>query len=174
MPRQRRLAEVLSRRAIGNGRSSPSLRSSVGNRERDAGWPDDLAEIVYIDHYGNAMTGLRASAVPADAKLSIAGRAVTAARTFGDRPPGEALWYVNANGLVEIAVNQGRADRALDLAIGSPVSLLSAARTTSAAKPPRPKPQKQALRPGGGGNKRLAAQTRKILGKHYASKYRAR
>src|SRR5262249_37143431 len=29
---------------------------------RQPEWPDDLAEIVYIDHYGNAMTGLRAVA----------------------------------------------------------------------------------------------------------------
>ena len=26
---------------------------------RFADWPDDLGEIVYIDHYGNAMTGMR-------------------------------------------------------------------------------------------------------------------
>src|SRR5205823_11792075 len=32
-------------------------------------WPDDIAEIVYIDHYGNAMTGLRGESVPADAWL---------------------------------------------------------------------------------------------------------
>jgi S-adenosylmethionine hydrolase len=141
---------------------------------RQADWPDDLAEIVYIDHYGNAMTGLRASAIPADARLSIAGRAVVAARTFGDRPSGDALWYVNANGLVEIAVNQGRADRTLGLAIGSPVSLLGAKRATSAGKPPRPKPRKGAAPPAAGGNKRLADQTRKILGKHYANKYRVK
>jgi hypothetical protein len=86
-------------------------------------WPDDLAEIVYIDHYGNAMTGLRANSIPADATLLVAGRAVANARTFGDRPRGDALWYENSNGLVEIAVNQGRADRTLGLAIGTPVSL---------------------------------------------------
>lgn len=142
---------------------------------RHSDWPDELAEIVYIDHYGNAMTGLRASAVPADAKLSIAGRAVAAARTFGDRPPGEALWYVNANGLVEIAVNQGRADQTLGLAVGSPVRLQGVPRRgmTSARKPQRPKPQRQAPPPTTT-NKRLADQTRKILKKHYANKYRVK
>src|ERR1700722_7604474 len=34
-------------------------------------WPDDLAEIVYIDHYGNALTGMRASAITAEASLVI-------------------------------------------------------------------------------------------------------
>jgi hypothetical protein len=38
-------------------------------------------------------------------------------------------------------------------------------------KPSRPKPQKQTAKPPAGGNKRLADQTRKILGKHYSNKY---
>jgi len=40
-------------------------------------------------------------------------------------PPGEALWYVNSNGLVEIAVNEGRADRVLNLAVGSAIEILA-------------------------------------------------
>jgi len=43
--------------------------------------------------------------------------------TFGDRPPGAAFWYANSNGLAEIAVNQGRADRELGLAVGTPVEI---------------------------------------------------
>jgi hypothetical protein len=38
----------------------------------------------------------------------------------------------------------------------------------------RPKPQKETRKPQVPGNKRLTEQTRKLLGKHYASKYRAR
>jgi len=38
-------------------------------------------------------------------------------------PAGAALWYVNSNGLAEIAVNGGRADRALGLDIGSAVAV---------------------------------------------------
>ena len=37
---------------------------------RRADWPDDLAEIIYVDHFGNAMTGLRAATLPLSAKLS--------------------------------------------------------------------------------------------------------
>ncbi|MGH6959609.1 MAG: SAM hydrolase/SAM-dependent halogenase family protein, partial [Dongiaceae bacterium] len=65
---------------------------------RQAAWPDDLAEIVYIDHYGNAMTGLRAAALGDDARLAIADRLLERARTFADRPPGDAFWYENSNG----------------------------------------------------------------------------
>jgi len=37
-----------------------------------------------------------------------------------------------------------------------------------------PKPRKHGEKPPATGNKRLAEQTRKILGKHYANKYRVR
>jgi hypothetical protein len=37
-----------------------------------------------------------------------------------------------------------------------------------------PKPQKRRGKPAATGNKRIAEQIRKILGKHYASKYRVR
>jgi S-adenosyl-L-methionine hydrolase (adenosine-forming) len=40
-------------------------------------------------------------------------------------PTGEAFWYVNSNGLVEIAVNNGRADNALGLSIGCEIAVLT-------------------------------------------------
>ncbi|QCG97569.1 hypothetical protein E6C67_27840 [Azospirillum sp. TSA2s] len=86
-------------------------------------WPDELPRIVYVDVYGNAMTGMRAATLPADAVLSAAGNRVTRARTFGAVGPGQPLWYENSNGLAEIAVNRGRADRALGLAVGDPVTV---------------------------------------------------
>jgi S-adenosyl-L-methionine hydrolase (adenosine-forming) len=57
--------------------------------------------------------------------LATAGRVLERERTFSDRPPGAAFWYENSNGLAEIAVNQGRADRDLGLAIGIPVEVVS-------------------------------------------------
>ena len=87
-------------------------------------WPDDLPEIVYIDSYGNAMTGLRAALLPEKTELAVKGRVLTRARTFSDAPPGAGFWYENSNGLAEIAVNAGRADSALGLAIGTPVSVM--------------------------------------------------
>jgi len=92
--------------------------------ERQAEWPDDLGEIVYIDHFGNAMTGLRVAQLPRVAKLIVAGRVLEPARTFSDRQPGMAFWYDNSNGLAEIAVNQKRADRELGLSIGVPVEIV--------------------------------------------------
>jgi S-adenosyl-L-methionine hydrolase (adenosine-forming) len=97
-------------------------RKDTAHRRTD--WPDDLCEVVYVDHFGNAMTGLRAATLPPDAKLGVAGQVFQRAGTFSDRPIGTAFWYANSNGLVEIAVNQGRADRDLGLAIGSPVEMV--------------------------------------------------
>jgi S-adenosyl-L-methionine hydrolase (adenosine-forming) len=101
----------------------PKGRPLGDDADRRPDWPDDLAEIVYVDHYGNAMTGLRATALPSGARLSAAGHVLERARTFGDRPPGEAFWYENSNGLAEIAVNSGRADRDLGLSIGMSVAI---------------------------------------------------
>lgn len=85
-------------------------------------WPDDLSRIIYIDHFGNAMTGLRAAVVPHDAALHVRGHAIRRARTFAAVAVGEAMWYENANGLVEIAVNRGRAEQVLDLRVGESVA----------------------------------------------------
>jgi S-adenosyl-L-methionine hydrolase (adenosine-forming) len=107
------------------GGEPPPGRPLGNSAHRQPDWPDDLREIVYIDHYGNAMSGLRAIVLPRDAKLLTAGRLLQRAGTFSDRPPGTAFWYENSNGLAEIAVNQGRADRELGLTIGTRIEIVS-------------------------------------------------
>jgi S-adenosyl-L-methionine hydrolase (adenosine-forming) len=82
-------------------------------------WPDDLLRIVYIDHYGNAVTGLRAASLAPGTRLTAGGRAIPRARVFAEMPEGEPFWYENSNGLVEIAVNRGRADAVLSIRTGS-------------------------------------------------------
>ncbi len=104
---------------------APPGRTRADDADRRPDWPNDLAEIVYIDHYGNAMTGLRAAALPAGSHLAAAGRTLDRARTFSDLPVGAAFWYENSNGLVEIAVNQGRADRSLGLSVGTPAAIVA-------------------------------------------------
>jgi len=113
-------APVAARLARG-GRPPGSERPLTRNRRQD--WPDDLAEVVYVDRFGNAMTGVRAAAMAPDARLEVGGREIPAGRTFSDVAEGQAFWYENAIGLVEIAVNRGRADRALGLAVGVGVDI---------------------------------------------------
>ncbi len=85
-------------------------------------WPDDLHEVIYIDRFGNAMTGVRASRAIKFETLSVNRRSLRRARTFGDVPEGKGFWYANSSGLVEIAVNRGRARDALGLEIGTAVT----------------------------------------------------
>jgi S-adenosylmethionine hydrolase len=112
-------APAAARLALGEPPSGPASFPM-----RFADWPDDLAEIVYVDHYGNAMTGLRASDLPTAAELEVAGWRIPRARTFSDVPPGTPLWYENSNGLAEIAMNGGHAASALGLVPGRAVRIL--------------------------------------------------
>ena len=114
-------APVAARLAIGE--PIAELAQPVPDQSATRGWPDDLAEIVYIDHYGNAMTGLRGALLPPDARLIVRSHRLERAATFSAVPPGQGFWYINSNGLAEIAVNGGRADQALDLVIGDAVAI---------------------------------------------------
>ncbi|OAN44709.1 hypothetical protein A6A04_07750 [Paramagnetospirillum marisnigri] len=85
-------------------------------------WPDDLARIIYLDHYGNAWTGLRASLLT-DAGLALGDSTIPRARTFGDVPKGRAFCYENSSSLVEIAVNGGRASELPGIELGTIVTI---------------------------------------------------
>lgn len=90
---------------------------------RQPNWPDDLAQVIYLDHFGNAITGLRTASLTPGQAVRVKGQDLTMARTFADMPVGQAFWYENANGLLEIAVNQGNAAQQLGLTLGDPVEL---------------------------------------------------
>jgi S-adenosyl-L-methionine hydrolase (adenosine-forming) len=83
---------------------------------------DDLNEVIYVDHFGNAHTGLRASGLAGNAVLLAGARRLSHARVFSEVAQGEAFWYGNSQGLVEIAVNYGSAAQLLGLKIGDRVA----------------------------------------------------
>ncbi len=89
----------------------------------DESWPEDLPEIVYVDHYGNGITGLRAETLNPRKALRIGGETVNYARVFSEASPGAAFWYENANGLAEIAVNRGSAAARFGLKPGDRVGI---------------------------------------------------
>lgn len=86
--------------------------------EFDAG---DLARVIYIDHYGNAWTGVRS--VPKDARVSAAGERFQHGECFGQVGKGEGFWFINSVGLLELAVNRGHAATAYGLTVGTPVQV---------------------------------------------------
>ena len=105
---------------IANGLDIPGEKISWKDNHH---WPDDLNEIIYIDHFGNCVTGICADGIRVDYKVSISGRHITHAKTFTDVSKGQVFCYKNSNGLIEIAVNEGDASKILKLEIGSGISL---------------------------------------------------
>lgn len=90
-----------------------------------ADWPSELQHVLYVDRYGNAMTGLRVPPGSDGYRLPVGSHLIERARTFCEAPVGHPFWYENAFGLVEIAVNQGRADTLLKLSPGERVGPLA-------------------------------------------------
>jgi S-adenosylmethionine hydrolase len=89
----------------------------------DISWPKDWPKCIYVDDFGNVMTGIRAAELDNNIQLEVNGHVLQRACTFSDMPVGQAFWYQNANGLMEIAVNQGHAAQQLGIKLGDSVSL---------------------------------------------------
>lgn len=81
-------------------------------------WPDQLAVVLYIDNFGNAVTGLSADSVAADAWLEVRGRRLPPQRIFSDVREGNSFWYRNSSGLVELAANRESVAELLGLNVG--------------------------------------------------------
>lgn len=88
------------------------------NVEFDAG---DLPRVIYIDHYGNAWTGVRN--LPPDARVDAGGSTFRHSESFGFVGKGEGFWFLNSAGLLELAVNRGSAAERYGLKVGAPVGV---------------------------------------------------
>lgn len=109
------------------GAENPQDKESLGQRWDKAVVTEDpgnLEEVIYIDHYGNAMTGIRGTKFEQGRVQLPSGDLISAAGTFSDVGVGEAFWYVNSLGLIEIAVNQGCAAELLKLDVRVPVKFI--------------------------------------------------
>jgi S-adenosylmethionine hydrolase len=110
--------------AIAAGTFQPREWEGDGRVERFGyapGPPADLYEVVYVDHFGNAMTGIRTGVLGASETLRCRERRFRFARTFGEAAPGEGLWFGNSNGLVEIALNRASLADRDGVAVGDPI-----------------------------------------------------
>jgi S-adenosylmethionine hydrolase len=82
---------------------------------------EDLREVIYIDSFGNALTGLRAASVSHAATIAVRGHRIAYGRVFAEASEGGTFWYENSIGLVEIAVNRASAAERLGIDIGDAV-----------------------------------------------------
>jgi len=89
-------------------RGSEAVETWVGHR-----WPRDWDALIYTDGFGNLISGRRGETAPDQAELVVGGERLARAAKFADVPAGTAFWYVNALGLVEVAVNSGSAAQRL-------------------------------------------------------------
>lgn len=81
----------------------------------------DLGEVIYSDGFGNLMTGLRAVSVSSNSHLLFKNKTLSRYTTFSDAAPGDAFFYENSQGLIEIAVNAGSAKEFFNAAIGDEI-----------------------------------------------------
>ena len=107
---------------LARGDAPPGTRCDSPLAARN--WPIDLPEVVYLDPYGNAATGLRAKIVGPEVVLQANRRCFQPVTTFGDAPAGTAIWYVNSNAHAELAISEGSAAGSCGLAIGTTISIL--------------------------------------------------
>jgi S-adenosylmethionine hydrolase len=78
-------------------------------------------KVVYIDHYGNAMTGISGKNITDAAVLHLGDNFFNYARVFSDVPAGDAFWYRNSIGLIEIAMNCRNAAEVMNIKLGDAV-----------------------------------------------------
>ena len=102
----------------------PSRQLCAASAIHGFDWPEELAEVIHVDRYGNVMTGLSAQGLGRQVLVQAGERRLAWAHTFGETSGQHAFWYANSLGLVELAVNRGRADQQLGLAVGDAVAFL--------------------------------------------------
>lgn len=74
--------------------------------------------VIAVDRFGNAITNLLTQG---RGEILVAGRALPLLRTYAEVAPGAPVALVGSNGLVEIAVREGSAERVLGLRRGERV-----------------------------------------------------
>jgi S-adenosyl-L-methionine hydrolase (adenosine-forming) len=80
--------------------------------------------VQYIDRFGNAATTIPASAVDSGPwHLTLGTTTLPGAQTYGEVAPGAALALVGSHGFIEIAVNQGSAQKMFGLKVGDRIHL---------------------------------------------------
>jgi hypothetical protein len=82
--------------------------------------PAGEGRVVHVDTYGNLITDLPPE--EAGKEVMIVGRRLPVRRTYEDVAPGDVVAYIGSQRTVEIAVRDGRADRALDAPRGTRVA----------------------------------------------------
>ncbi len=108
----------------------PTLR--VADHPTDLTMPEPIvmddatiATVLAVDGFGNAITNLEGERFASHLGTSVRvdGRSTPMAASYGAVDPGTALVTIGSHGRVELAVNQGRATAAFEVAVGDEVRI---------------------------------------------------
>jgi len=122
------LAKGLSLDAVGPRTATIALLDLPQVRET----PDGklVGQVVYVDHFGNLVTNISQEQLTEHAGLGrklevfIGDQSVgTLLRYYSQIAPGQGCALIGSSGFMEIAVNQGRADRVFRAGIGAAVEV---------------------------------------------------
>jgi S-adenosylmethionine hydrolase len=126
-PAAARLAHGAALAALGDALTDP-VRLAWPEPRRGA--TEVLGEIVHVDRYGNLISNIERSDLPAapdECLVSIAGRKVGRVRThYAQVARAEALALFGSAGLLEIAVRDGSASGAIGARVSSEVRVVAA------------------------------------------------
>lgn len=123
-PAAARLAAGASLEALGVTHEPAVLRRTPEARRLADGTV--AGEVILVDHFGTLVTNLVA---PRGGAVVLGERVVPIGRSYGDVPPGGVVAVVGSSGLVEVAVRDGSAQRALGASRGMAVVLRPAPAT---------------------------------------------
>ena len=84
----------------------------------------DSEKILYVDRFGNLITGYRATTLNPNGTLAIGEHVLPRLRTFSDVSRNVPFCYENSNGLMEVAVNKGSAAVYFKLSVGDNVTIV--------------------------------------------------
>ncbi|HEY4669647.1 MAG TPA: SAM-dependent chlorinase/fluorinase [Tepidiformaceae bacterium] len=124
-PAAAHLASGVELDRLGPSVSDPVLLPPFCAREEESGRLEGY--IIHVDHFGNAISTVRSSQLPASYTIQAGECRIEAfARTFGEASPGVPACYIDSSGFLGITINQGDAARTLGLTRGTPVTVVPA------------------------------------------------
>jgi S-adenosylmethionine hydrolase len=128
---------------LGRGTGLKPLGSALRRLERPFAFPEPQragtslrGEVLYVDSYGNLVTNITGSGLPARFQVEIRGQSVAHRAFYGAAQPGELLALVGSTGLLEISARDDSAARTLGARVGDPLTVT----TQAEARKTRPKP----------------------------------
>lgn len=81
----------------------------------------DDVRTIYVDHFGNSVTNWSG---PADRGVRLGRRVIPFGRTYADVPIGRPIALIGSSGLLEVAVRNGSASKALRINVGDAIRLV--------------------------------------------------